>query len=469
MAEYLARGVYDATVTPVGPVTLRPRQWVRGFNLTPAQSLAIGFTVITIVGAALLATPLAAQGETPVPFLDALFTASSAITTTGLVTVDTGGAYSTFGEVIVLLMFQLGGLGYMLFIAYFAHLLGTRLSLRAGLLAGETMTGSTLGTLKDFARSVLAFTAVFELLGAIVYTAVFMERFPFARAVYLGIFHSVSAFSTAGFGLFADSFTGYREMLAVHVITLVVTFAGGIGFFVLGDAYGFTVRKARRQGRPRLTVHTKVALAVSAILMLGGSLVVFAVESTGSPMSQRLFDATFQAISASTTTGFNTVDVGKMAPASLFTLILLMFIGTGPGGTGGGIKVTTFGIVVASVLALLRGEQDAVVFKRRMALDTIHRALALGMLATATVVAATMVLTVTERTSFLPLLFEATSAFGTVGLSTGITSSLTPVGKVLICIVMLVGRLGPLAVGFALVGKPRRQRFRYVEGAVFVG
>jgi trk system potassium uptake protein TrkH len=469
MAEYLARGVYDATVAPVGPVTLRPRQWVRRFNLTPAQSLAIGFTVITIVGAALLATPLAAQGEASVPFLDALFTASSAITTTGLVTVDTGGAYSTFGEVIVLLMFQLGGLGYMLFIAYFAHLLGTRLSLRTGLLAGETMTGSTLGTLKDFARSVLAFTVVFELLGAIVYTAVFMERFPFARAVYLGIFHSVSAFSTAGFGLFADSFTGYRNALAVHMTTLVVTFAGGIGFFVLGDAYGFTVRKARREGRPRLTTHTKVALTISALLMLAGSLIVFAVESTGSPMRQRLFDATFQAISASTTTGFNTVDVGKMAPASLFTLILLMFIGTGPGGTGGGIKVTTFAVVMASVVAVLRGEQDTVIFKRRMTLDTIHRALALGMLATVTVVAATMVLTVTERTSFLPLLFEVTSAFGTVGLSTGITSSLTPVGKVLICIIMLVGRLGPLAVGFALVGKPRRQRFRYVEDAVFVG
>lgn len=442
---------------------------LRGANLTPAQSLAIGFTVITLVGAALLATPLAAQGESSVPFLDALFTASSAITTTGLATVDTGGAYSTFGEVIVLLMFQLGGLGYMLFIAYFAHLLGARLSLRAGLLVGETMTGSTLGTLKDFARSVLAFTAVFELLGAIIYTAVFMGRFPLGRAVYLGIFHSVSAFSTAGFGLFADSFVGYREALAVHLITLVVTFAGGIGFFVLGDAYGFTVRKVRRQGRPRLTTHTKLALAVSAILMVGGSLIVLAVEPKGLPLSQRLLDATFQAVSASTTTGFNTVDVGKMAPASLFTLILLMFIGTGPGGTGGGIKVTTFGVVIASVVALLRGEQDTVVFRRRMALDTIYRALALGMLATVTVVAATMVLTITEHTSFVALLFEATSAFGTVGLSTGITSSLTPVGKVLISFIMLVGRLGPLAVGFALVGKPRRQRFRYVEGEVFVG
>jgi trk system potassium uptake protein TrkH len=158
-----------------------------------------------------------------------------------------------------------------------------------------------------------------------------------------------------------------------------------------------------------------------------------------------------------------------MAPASLFTLIVLMFVGTGPGGTGGGIKVTTFGIVIAAVLALLRGEQDTVVFKRRVPLDTVYRALALGMLATVTVIGATMVLAVTERAPFLSLLFESTSAFGTVGLSAGITASLSSIGKVLISLIMLVGRLGPLAVGFALVGRPRRQRFRYVQGEVFVG
>jgi trk system potassium uptake protein TrkH len=468
MAQLLARGVYDSTVGPIRPAALS-RQWLRGISLTPAQSLAVGFAAITLIGAALLTTPLAAEGGKAVPFIDALFTASSAITTTGLVTVDTGGAYSTFGEVVVLLMFQLGGLGYMLFIAYFAHLLGTRLSLRTGLLVGETMAGATLGTLREFARSVLAFTVAFEVLGAIAYTAVFMDRFPFARAAYLGTFHSVSAFSTAGFGLFADSFMGYRHALAVHVITLLVTFAGGIGFFVLGDAYGFTMRKVRRQGRPRLTTHTKLALAVSALLMAGGALIVLLIEPHTASVGRRVLDATFQAFSASTTTGFNTIDIGKMAPASLFTLILLMFIGTGPGGTGGGIKVTTFGVVVAAVAALLRGEQDAVVFKRRLGLDTVTRALALGMLGTVIVVAATMVLTVTERAPFLSLLFETTSAFGTVGLSAGITSSLTPVGKVLISVIMLVGRLGPLAVGFALVGKPRRQRFRYVEGEVFVG
>lgn len=403
------------------------------------------------------------------PFLDALFTASSAVTTTGLITVDTGGAYSLFGELIVLIMFQVGGLGYMLFIAYFAFLLGTRLSLRAGLLAGETMTGATLGTLKEFARSILLITVVFEAVGTVFFAWIFAGRFPLPQAVYLGLFHSVSAFSTAGFSLFADSFVAYRDSAVVNLFMTLMTFGGGIGFFVVVDVYLFAFRKIRRDGRPRISLHTKLALLVSLLLMVGGSLVLLAVEPHGSPWRQQVLDTTFQAISASTTTGFNTIDVGKMTPASLFTIIVLMFVGTGPGGTGGGIKVTTLGVVVASVLALLRGEQDTVVFKRRMPLDTVYRALSLGMLATVVVVTVTMILTVTERAPFLTLLFETTSALGTVGLSAGITSSLSAVGKVLISLTMLVGRLGPIAVGFALVGRPHRQRFRYIEGQVFVG
>jgi trk system potassium uptake protein TrkH len=468
MARTLARGVYDSTVgPPAGSASGAARRFI-SLELAPAQSLAFGFALITLLGAVLLATPLAAQ-DTRVPFIDALFTACSAITTTGLITVNTGGAYSTFGEVIILLMFQVGGLGYMLFIAYFAHLLGTRLSLRTGLLVGETLAGSRLGTLKEFARSVLIFTAAFEVLGAAVYAGVFAERFPLPRAMYLGVFHAVSAFSTAGFSLFADSFVVYRFMPVIHLVTLLVTFAGGIGFFVLGDLYGFAMRTAKREGRPRLTVHTKLALFVSILLIVAGSLVLLAVEPHNGPLSTRVMDATYQAISASTTTGFNTMDIGKMAPASLFAIILLMFIGTGSGGTGGGIKVTTFGVVVASVLALLRGEKDTVIFRRRMPLDTVYRALSLGMLATVVVVVVTTVLTVTEHAPFLAILFETTSALGTVGLSAGITSSLSPIGKVLISVTMLIGRLGPLVVGFAIVGKPRRPRFRYVEGEVFVG
>lgn len=205
--------------------------------------------------------------------------------------------------------------------------------------------------------------------------------------------------------------------------------------------------------------------------MAGGTAAVLLVERWPAGLSpwQRFLAASFQAVSAASITGFNTVDIDKMTQASLFTLIVLMFIGASPGGTGGGIKTTTMGVVLASALALLRGGQDTVIFKRRVALDTVYRVMTIGMAWTLLVAGATLLLTVTERASFLQILFEVTSAIGTVGLSMGITSGLSTLGKVVISIMMLLGRLGPLAVGFALVERPRRVLFRYIEEPVFVG
>lgn len=457
-----------------GPIAAAHRQGPAGvgfhlIELHPAQSLALGFVVITFIGTALLSLPRASAGPTPVPFLDALFSAASAITTTGLVTVDTGGAYSLFGEIVILLLFQIGGLGYMLFIAYVAFLVGARPSLRAGLVMRESIAGATLGRLREFLRSVVAFTIIFEGLGAAALALILMDRFPPGEAAYLGVFHAVSAFSTAGFGLFADSFMRYRDSIALNLVIAVVTFAGGIGFLVLRDLSQFGMAAARRRGRPSLSVHTKLALIVQTALIAAGTLIVFAAEPHGEPLRRQILGATFQAASASTTTGFNTVDIGKMAPASQFALIVLMFVGAGPGGTGGGIKVTTLGVVLAAAAALMRGSEDAVIFKRRMPLDTVLRALTIGMVATVVVAAVTLLLTVTERAGFLVLLFEATSALGTVGLSLGLTPGLTSVGKIAISATMLLGRIGPLSVGLALVGRPRRRLFRYVEGDVYVG
>lgn len=440
-------------------------------ELTPAQSLLLGFTLLTLAGALMLSLPISAAGDASIPFLDAFFTASSAVTTTGLVVVDTGSAYSFLGQLVILALFQLGGLGYMLFVVYIAFLLGAGPSLKAGLVVKESVAGVRLGGLKEFVRSILLFTLVFEGLGAAILTAFWAGQFPLLRAAYIGIFHSVSAFCTAGFSLFADSFTAARDRPFVHLTIALVTFAGGIGFFVLADLWGYARGRLRRKARQRLSVHTRLALVISAILIFGGSLILFVAEriTTPTPIRMAVFDASFQAISASTTTGFNTVDIGKMTATGLFAMIVLMFIGIGSGGTGGGIKVTTLGVAVASVATLVRGSQDTVVFGRRMPLDTVYRALTIGLLATLLVVMVTLVLTLTERSPFLPILFEVVSAFGTVGLSAGITPALSPAGKILISMTMLIGRLGPLGVGFALVGKPRRTLFRYVEGEVFVG
>ncbi len=455
--------------TAAFPLRGHPRRGFLIFELLPGQSLAIGFLVIALVGGMLLSLPMASESGSAVPFLDALFSATSAITTTGLITVDTGGAYSLFGEIVILVLFQMGGLGYMLFIAYLAFLLGAHPSLRARLVMRESMTGAPLGGLQEFFRSVIAFTVAIEAAAAVAFTLILSGRFPLGRAAYLGVFHAVSAFSTAGFSLFANSFVGYRDSLWLNVVMALVTFAGGIGFLVLLDLTSYLAALVRRVGRPRLSIHSKLALTVQITLIIAGTLVVLAVGPHAEPLRRQVLDATFQVTSASTTTGYNTIDIGKMAPASLFALIVLMFVGAGSGGTGGGIKVTTFGIVLASAAALLRGSEDATVFRRRIPLDTVLRALMISMLGTAIIVAVTLVLAVTERVGLLSILFEAASALGTVGLSTGITPSLSPLGKIVICLTMLMGRIGPLAVGFALVGRPRRTLFRYAEGRVFIG
>ncbi|MBI4539472.1 MAG: Trk family potassium uptake protein [Gemmatimonadetes bacterium] len=438
-------------------------------HITPAQSLLVGFTFITLAGTILLALPVASAGGFPTPFIDALFTSTSAVTTTGLIVVDTGSHYSLFGQIVVLALFQIGGLGYMTFVAMLVFLAGSRPSLAAGMTVEESIAGAHLGELKDFVKSVILFTAAFEVLGAVILSLYWASAFPAAQAVYLGLFHAVSAFCTAGFGLFSDSFMSYRDSLVINLTIAGVTIAGGIGFFVLRDLWTY-LGKIFHRIRPRpLSTHTRLTLVVSAVLMIVGSALVFVAEPRPAPAGQRALDATFQALSASTTTGFNSVDIGRMSPTSLFGLIVLMFIGASPGGTGGGIKTTTLGVVLMSVVALWRGHEDADVFGRRLPLDTVYRALAIGLVATVLVTMDTLVLTATEQAPFLSILFEVVSAFGTVGLSMGLTPDLSIVGKLMISLTMLLGRLGPLAVGFALVARPKRAIFRCAQGRVFVG
>lgn len=440
--------------------------------MTPAQSLLAGFVLLTLAGSWLLTLPISSARDVRQPFVDSFFTATSAITTTGLVVVDTGSYYSLFGQLVILALFQIGGLGYMAFIVFLASLLGSRVSLRAGLTIEESLAGIRYGELKDFVKAVFLFTFALEGIGAVGLGLYWMRDLPAPRAFYQGLFHSVSAFCTAGFSLFADSFVSYRDSITVNILIACVTIAGGIGFFVLRDLLQYGSHAITDRRPRRLSVHTRLTLLVSIVLMLAGSVIVFVSERHTAPglsVKQRALAASFQALSASTTTGFNSVDIARMTESSLFALIILMFVGAGPGGTGGGIKTTTLGVVLAAAIALLKGRQDVVAFRRRLPQDTVYRALTIGMVGTIWIVATALLLTATEGVPFLKILFEVVSALGTVGLSMGITANLTAFGKVVIAITMLAGRLGPLAVGFALVGRPRRVPFRWLEEKVFVG
>lgn len=468
MAIWLKDAARASTLPPPAPAGFRRRR----FPLTPARSLALGFTGLTLVGAVLLMLPVASRNGTVQPFVDALFTATSAVTTTGLIVVDTGSYYTLFGQWVILALFQVGGLGYMAFVAVAALVMGRRLSLTAGLTLQESIAGLTPGELGGFITSVFAYTLLFEAIGAAVLTGCWMAEFPFSHALWLGLFHSVSAFCTAGFSLFADSFVRYRDHVLINVTVAGVTLGGAAGFFALRDLRQYGILLGARRRPRRLSLHTKLAMAVWIPLMVVGTALFLAAEPSstlGAAFPSRLAAATFQALSACTTTGFNSIDIGAMTPTSLFWLLIVMFVGGSPGGTGGGIKTTTLGTVMVTVRALLGGTEDAVVFGRRLPEDTVRRALTIGLLATVVITLATLVLTATERQPLLSILFEVVSALGTVGLSAGITGSLSATAKIVLCVAMLVGRLGPLAIGYALLAKPKPARFRYAEEKVFIG
>jgi trk system potassium uptake protein TrkH len=437
-------------------------------KVSPIQALVLGYVVIILAGSLLLRLPVSSSTGEPQEFIDALFTATSAVSTTGLVVVDTGQYYSFFGQVILLLLFQVGGLGYMAFVVLMIYALGRKLSLVSAVTLKESLSGVTLGNMKKYLKAVFVFTLLFEGAGACFLAVYWLPHFSVSRSVYLGVFHSVSAFCTSGFSLFSDSFSSYQTDGFIQLVLCTLSIAGGVGFIVLTDLTAY-IRKRMRKARPcHVSIHTKLAILVSIMLMGTGAGVIFLSEGN-LPLQSRVYMSVFQSISASSTTGFNTTDIGALSITSLFMIIILMFIGASPGGSGGGIKGTAFGLTVLAVWAVLKGTEDVNVFNRRILPDTIWKSFSIALLAALWVAAVTMVLTVTEGQSFLAVLFEVVSAIGTVGLSTGITAGLTSMGKFLIIITMLIGRVGPLAIAFSLMGEPETVSFKYAEEEVFIG
>jgi trk system potassium uptake protein TrkH len=441
-------------------------------TITPIQALLTGFVILIFAGAVLLWLPVSTAGGEHTSFIDALFTSTSAVSTTGLVTVDTGSHYSLFGQIVILILFQVGGLGYMIFIALVTLGIGARVTISGRMLFTESIARPRTIEIKRFIKAVLFFTGFFEVLGVVVLTIVFLQRVSLGAAVYSAVFHSVSAFCTAGFSLYSDSFTLYAADPLANLILAIITIAGGIGFFVLYDVANLLRRLVLRENPRRLSDHSKLVLAVSALLMVGGTIALFFVEGNPTPGASfydRFLTASFQALSASTTTGFNTVDIGSMHALNLVCIILLMFVGASPGSTGGGIKTTSLGIIVLFIRSVLTNRDDVTAFRRTIATSTVNKALGIGLLASLYLASIVLCLSFSEGFSLLQVFFEAASALGTVGLSTGITPQLSLAGKVLIIITMLIGRVGPLAIGYSLVGKSGRKRYAYPGGNVMVG
>lgn len=438
-------------------------------KLTPIQSLVIGFFSIVLICALLFTLPISTKENVSQPFIDALFVATSGISTTGLSLVDIGSYYTLFGQLVLLVLVQIGGLGYMVFILLVAYIVGYKPSFYTRVAFQESLAGTSLGEMRRMTKQVILFTVFFELFGAIMLSIYWMHEFPVVEAIYLGIFHSVSGFCTAGFGLFSNNMIPIQNNIFINLVIDIICFAGAMGFFVLADLTSFFSRKITRKHGPWLSLHSKLALIVAVALMVIGALFVYFTERKINPAGNSVLTATFQAISASTTTGYNSVDIGSMNRNSLLMLIILMFVGASPGSTGGGIKTTTLAVMVIALWALFTGREDVNVFRRRIPFFTVRKAFVLGLTATLLVVLDLLIMLFTESGSFEQILFEIVSAFGNVGLSTGITPTLSIVGKITLTITMFIGRVGPLAIGLSMIGKPRPVKYQYSEERVYIG
>ncbi|MGC6587045.1 TrkH family potassium uptake protein [Paenibacillus sp. Dod16] len=440
--------------------------WLR---LSPPQILVLGFAAIIFIGTALLMLPISTSTGEPLEFIDALFTSTSATCVTGLVVVDTGTTFSSFGEIVIMLLIQIGGLGFMTMATLFALALKRRISLKDRLILQEAMNQSSMEGIVRLIRRVLLYSLIIEACGALILSIRWAFDMPIGQAIYYGVFHAVTMFNNAGFDLFGDfrSLTGYVYDPVVNVVVMFLIVSGGIGFIVLSDLIDF--RKQRR-----LSLHSKVVLTMTATLLLVGFIVILIFEFTNPRTlgslnwGGKFFGALFQSVTPRTA-GANTIDITGLRQATQFFIVILMFIGASPGSTGGGIKTTTFTIMVGAVIAMMRGREDIVMFRYRLAQERVLKALTIALLALLLVLTVAMILSTTEEGDFLEILFETTSAFGTVGLSMGLTPDLTVFGKVLISITMFAGRLGPLTLAYALGPKKGKELYRHPEGKMIIG
>ncbi|MCS7031928.1 MAG: TrkH family potassium uptake protein [Gloeomargarita sp. SKYG116] len=439
--------------------------------MTPARTICLGFLLVISMGMLLLLGPWATQTHQWSDPVTALFTATSAVCVTGLSVVDVGTYYSLLGQIILLLLVQIGGLGYMTSMTLLFMALGRRFRLKDKLAIQHALDQSGIGGIQGLLRLILAATVVMETIGALVLWSVFRREYGWGRGLWLAIFHSVSAFNNAGFSLFPDSLMRYQQSGPVVGVISVLIMLGGIGYPVLSDLWHWFRR------RQPVSLNTKVVVTTSLFLWLVGTLLFWAVEARNPatlgqlPFSGQLWAAWFHAVTPRTA-GFNTIDVGKMTVTGLVITMVLMFIGASPGGTGGGIKTTTVRVLVRATRAILRGHDEVIIYEREIPPVLIYKAIAVLIGSLGVVMVMVTLLSLTEANQdhgFLALLFEVVSAFGTVGLSTGITSQLTFSGKLFIILTMYVGRIGVLLLMAAIVSEPRPLRTHYPEETFLVG
>lgn len=447
--------------------------------MTIARTICLGFLALIAIGSLLLTLPGASTEVWQWQHLiTALFTSTSAVCVTGHAVVDTGTYFSPFGQAVILVLVQMGGLGYMTVTTFLLLLLGRRFGLKEKLALQQALDRSELEGAAQILKSIVATTLIFEITGIFLLMLVFYPQYGFDRSLWLSTFHSISAFNNAGFSLFKDNLIGYQSSLLLNLVITGLIIFGGIGYEVIFELYIWG--RDRRSGRRRLSdfsLNFKVAVSTTAILLFGGMLAFLFVESrnpaTLSPMDwqTRLLAAWFQSVTPRTA-GFNTIDIGKMTTAGLFITIALMFIGGSPGGTAGGIKTTTLRVLTSCTKAILQGKEEVNLYQRQIPLSLILKAVGVLVGSAATVIVMTVLVALCDpELPFVQILFDTVSAFATVGLSTGLTfdANLSDLSKLILAATMYLGRVGVLLLMSAVLGDPKPSFVKFPEENLLVG
>lgn len=422
-------------------------------RLSPPQLIALTFALTILIGALLLWSPLAHEPGKTITFVQALFMATSSVCVTGLAVVDPGSTFNTFGELVMVLLIQVGGLGLITLGTLFALALRRRVGVQDRIHAAQQVSATSLGSAVSLVRAIVLTSLLIELIGTVLLSFVFVPREGLGRGLYFAFFHSVSSFNNAGFSLYPNNLMDFVQDPLINLVVPLLVILGGTGFLVQLNVLGWL----RNRRRHRLSTNSRLALTMMGALLLIGTLFILVTEwnnpGTLGPLGLggKVMAAWFQSMTARTA-GFNTVDYGAVAFPSLFLTVLLMFIGANPGSTGGGIKTNTFYVIAASALALVRGRRDTVLFERRIDTETILRATTVGLLSLGLVLGgfmALLLLNTNKDVLFVQLLFETVSAFATAGLSMNATALLNPEQHLVLVALMFLGRIGPLTFAVA--------------------
>lgn len=430
--------------------------------------LGMSFLVVILIGATLLSLPIASVDGNSVGFINAFFTASSATAVTGLVVANTATQWTMFGKVVIITLIQIGGLGTITLFSIATVLLGKKVSLQQRLLVKEQLNITSMSGIVKWVIYVTKITFLIEFIGALLLSFSLIPKYGFKTGVWYSIFHAISAFCNAGFDLFGDSIVSYSGDIYINMIICGLVIMGGLGFLVYMDIYNS--RNFRN-----LKMHSKVVISVSALLLIIGTVATLLIEYNNSlsigdfGFGHKVLASFFQS-TVTRTAGFNSIDIGQVHDATAIIYILLMFIGGSPASTAGGLKTTTFAVMVFSTIGMVRGEHDIVIFNRKIDKEVILRALAITIVCISLVITVTMAIAIVEHDRFdsLDILFETVSAFGTVGMTRGITPHLSDISKIILGFTMFIGRVGPTTIAVGLM-KTKPSSIKYASGKILVG